>query len=91
MTVLAARLRDIADSFDVAVLDQYGVLHDGSEPYGSANDALGFLKKSGKPVVILSNSGKRGAAQQGSHQAIGCEAEPGQSCRNFRRNLLGGL
>ena len=59
MTVLTDCLRDIEQRFDVAVLDQYGVLHNGIEPYPFANAALDFLKDSGKAFAILSNSGKR--------------------------------
>ena len=59
MTVLAGCLEEIGDRFDVAALDQYGVLHDGTEPYPFANAALEYLKETGKPTVVLSNSGKR--------------------------------
>ena len=59
MTVLAGCLEEIGDRFDVAVLDQYGVLHNGTEPYPFANAALQFLRDAGKPTVVLSNSGKR--------------------------------
>lgn len=59
MTVLAGCLEEIGDRFDVAVLDQYGVLHNGTEPYPFANAALDYLKEAGKPTVILSNSGRR--------------------------------
>ena len=76
MTVLTAGLRDISDSFDVAVLDQYGVLHNGFEPYDSANDALGFLKKSGKPVVVLSNSGKRAQLNKDRIRQLGVRLSP---------------
>ncbi len=59
MTVLAGCLEEIGDRFDVAVLDQYGVLHNGTEPYPFANAALTYLKEAGKPTVVLSNSGRR--------------------------------
>ena len=54
-------LSEIADEFDIAVLDQWGVLHNGQEPYPRAIGALERLNKSGKPVIVLSNSGKRAA------------------------------
>lgn len=41
------------------MLDQYGVLHNGTEPYPFANAALQFLREAGKPTVVLSNSGRR--------------------------------
>ena len=52
-------LGEIADTFDVAVLDQWGVLHDGSAPYPAAADALRGLADAGKRILVLSNSGKR--------------------------------
>ena len=52
-------LREVADLFDVAVLDQWGVLHDGARSYPSAPPALRHLHENGKRIVVLSNSGKR--------------------------------
>ena len=52
-------LSAIADTFDVAVLDQWGVLHDGSTPYPHAAAALKGLAEAGKRITVLSNSGKR--------------------------------
>lgn len=52
-------LAAIADRFDTFVLDQFGVLHDGQKPYPGVLDCLAELRRAGKRVVILSNSGKR--------------------------------
>lgn len=52
----------IADNFDVFYIDQFGVLHDGVRPYSGAIECLAKLKKLDKQVVLLSNSGKRAAA-----------------------------
>ena len=57
-----ARLSALADSFDLFMIDQFGVLHDGVSPYPGAIECLASLKASGKGVVLLSNSGKRAAA-----------------------------
>lgn len=59
MTVLISSLREVADRFDVAVLDQFGVLHDGRRPFPEVGPALEWLRIKNKEVVILSNSGKR--------------------------------
>ena len=56
------RLSALADSFDLFMIDQFGVLHDGVSPYPGAIECLASLKASGKGVVLLSNSGKRAAA-----------------------------
>lgn len=52
----------LTDSFDVFLIDQFGVLHDGMRPYEGAIECLNKLKACGKNVVLLSNSGKRAAA-----------------------------
>lgn len=59
MTELLSSLSEIYDDFDVAVLDQWGVLHDGSTPYAHAAQAMRSLADAGKLIFVLSNSGKR--------------------------------
>jgi HAD superfamily hydrolase (TIGR01459 family) len=56
------RLSVLVDSFDLFMIDQFGVLHDGVSPYLGAIECLASLKARGKSVVLLSNSGKRAAA-----------------------------
>ncbi len=48
----------IADAYDLFVVDQWGVLHDGTKTHPGAIEALEALKDAGKTVVVLSNSGK---------------------------------
>jgi HAD superfamily hydrolase (TIGR01459 family) len=52
----------ISEAFELFLIDQFGVLHDGVRPYDGAIECLKNLKASGKNVVLLSNSGKRAAA-----------------------------
>ncbi|MDJ0684618.1 MAG: TIGR01459 family HAD-type hydrolase [Alphaproteobacteria bacterium] len=52
-------LNDLADQYDFFLLDQFGVLLDGSAAYPDAPQALAGLVSKGKQVVVLSNSGKR--------------------------------
>ena len=54
-------LGSLASRFDAVLLDQFGVLHDGSNVYPGVTDCLEALKQAGKRVVILSNSGTRQA------------------------------
>jgi HAD superfamily hydrolase (TIGR01459 family) len=54
-----ADLHSLAQRFDVFLIDQFGVLHDGSAPYPGAVEALSSLKAAGKKIVLVSNSGKR--------------------------------
>lgn len=55
-----SRFLTIASCFKAAFFDQYGVLHDGRNPYPGARDALAQLKSRGVKIVILSNSGRTG-------------------------------
>ena len=53
-------LSEIASQFDAFFIDQFGVLLDGKKPYPDASEALKALSGLGKPIILLSNSGKRG-------------------------------
>lgn len=52
-------LAAVADGFDAVLVDQFGVLHDGQRPYPGAADVLARLTAAGKPVIVLTNSGRR--------------------------------
>jgi HAD superfamily hydrolase (TIGR01459 family) len=54
-----AGLAGIADRYDLFLVDQWGVLHDGETPLPGAIRALEGLRDMGKPVIILSNSARR--------------------------------
>jgi HAD superfamily hydrolase (TIGR01459 family) len=58
------RLSSLAGGFDGVLLDQFGVLHDGHRLYPGALEVLEGLKSSEIPVAILTNSGKRTAANR---------------------------
>ena len=51
----------LAATYDGLILDQWGVLHDGTRPYAGAIECLERLRAAGKRVVVLSNSGRREA------------------------------
>jgi HAD superfamily hydrolase (TIGR01459 family) len=52
-------LEDLACQFDAFFVDQFGVLMDASSPYPFAINAIKKLSEYNKPIVLLSNSGKR--------------------------------
>ena len=52
-------LEELADQFDAFFIDQFGVLMDASGPYPFAIDAIKRLSEYNKPIVLISNSGKR--------------------------------
>lgn len=53
-------LAALVPRYDGFLLDQWGVLHDGVRPYPGALAALEALRRAGKRVIILSNSGRLG-------------------------------
>lgn len=80
MEPAAATLDLLAERYDCFLVDQFGVLHDGQHPYDGAVEALSRLTRMGKSVVLLSNSGRRAAANEERLVRLGFE--PG-SWRNF--------
>ncbi len=56
---LHTRLADLVGVFDTFFVDQFGVLHDGQQPYDGAVAALRRIRDAAKRIVLLSNSGKR--------------------------------
>ena len=71
MTRAIEDLGEIAGGFDAIVLDQWGVLHDGTAPYPGAVDAVDALAGAGHRLAVLSNSGKRAAANADRIASIG--------------------
>jgi HAD superfamily hydrolase (TIGR01459 family) len=55
------RVSQLAARYTGFILDQWGVLHDGTTPYAGAAECLRELRAAGKRIVVLSNSGKREA------------------------------
>lgn len=66
-------LAAVIDRYDLFVVDQWGVLHNGVAPLPGAREALGRLKEAGKGVVLLSNSGKRPETSYRRLEALGFE------------------
>lgn len=59
MTRLISSISSILAQFDVFILDQWGVLHNGSTAYPGAVAAMHRLYAASRSVYVLSNSGKR--------------------------------
>ena len=45
--------------YDAMLVDAWGVLHDGANPYPDAIDCLTKLKAAGIPVIVISNAARR--------------------------------
>ena len=61
----------LASRYDGFILDQWGVLHDGTVPYGGAAECLQRLRAAGKRIVVLSNSSKRETDNLGLMKRMG--------------------
>jgi HAD superfamily hydrolase (TIGR01459 family) len=64
-------LAPLAARYDGFLLDQWGVLHDGTSPYPDAVACLERLRATGKKVIVLSNSGRRGHENEGIMARLG--------------------
>ena len=62
---------EIAPLYDAFIVDIWGVLHDGVQPYPGATDCLARIKASGKRAVLLSNAPRRAWAAQAGMRAMG--------------------
>lgn len=87
VTTFADGLQDIAKRYQGFIIDQWGVLHDGGEPYPGAIECLTALRALGVRIVLLSNSGKRAEfnkkrlAEMGYHDGLYDEVvTSGEAC-----------
>ncbi len=64
-------LADIAHQYDGFIVDLWGVVHDGVNPYPGALDCLRHLH--GRPVLLLSNAPRRAHAAQKMLRRMGIE------------------
>ena len=52
-------IKEIIHRYEVFILDQWGVIHDGNKGYPSAIKCINYLKANNKKLIIISNSSKR--------------------------------
>ena len=71
MIPTASGLAALVERYDLYLVDQFGVLHDGESAYPGAIDALVRLKQAGKTVILISNSGRRAAGNEARLAALG--------------------
>ena len=57
-------LAEIAGDFDGMLIDQFGVIHDGQALYSGTLRVLSELHERSIPVAVMTNSGKRAAANR---------------------------
>jgi ribonucleotide monophosphatase NagD (HAD superfamily) len=80
----ATRVSRFADDYDVWLLDQFGLLHDGSTPYDGAVECVDALAAMGKRIYIVSNSSR------GREGTIARLASMGFSATAFRGAMTSG-
>jgi len=68
-------LSEIAADYDALLLDQWGVLHGGIEPYPGVLETLAALRAAGTPVAVLSNAPRRSQHAEGRLRQIGVPAD----------------
>ena len=61
----------LAHRYQGFILDLWGVIHDGVQPYPGAADCLARIRALGKPAVLLSNAPRRAHAAQAALRAMG--------------------
>lgn len=54
-------LASVIDRYDGVILDLWGVIHDGEQPYPGAPECLDRLRAAGKTICLLSNAPRRTA------------------------------
>ena len=59
MTKIIYNILEIIDSYDVFILDQWGVMHDGKKGYEFAIKSINTLIQKNKKLLIISNSSRR--------------------------------
>lgn len=64
-------LSEVADRYDGYIVDLWGVMHDGVQPYPGSCETLRALRARGKRVVMLSNAPRRAAMAARRSAAVG--------------------
>ena len=82
-------IKSINHIFEAYIVDIWGVLWDGIEPYTNAKKTLQSLKKLNKPILLLSNAPRRAKVVKDKLNSIGIHEKlynkiisSGEICRN---------
>lgn len=66
-------LDELLSRYQYFLIDQFGVLHNGQQPYDGTINALAAIKQNGAQSIIISNSGKRSSINEQRMSSIGFE------------------
>jgi len=72
---LISGVSDIADQYDALILDLWGVVHNGVEPYPGVLDCMAKLHAAGKKIVLLSNAPRQNKKVEGQVAGFGVPRE----------------
>lgn len=64
-------LSEVIGTYDAVILDLWGVVHDGVDPYPSSIPAMTALRDAGIPVALLSNAPRRSSVVTGRMEDMG--------------------
>ena len=73
MIKIIDNIGDIINLYEVFILDQWGVMHDGSYGYINAINAVDKLVNNNKKLIIISNSSKRKSTSVSRLKNLGFE------------------
>jgi HAD superfamily hydrolase (TIGR01459 family) len=68
-------LSTLSENYDAFLVDLWGVIHDGENPYPGVHEALAQLKAHNKKVIFVSNAPKRKSLAIQGLEAVGVTAE----------------
>ena len=71
MSKIIDGISDIVSLYDVFILDQWGVMHDGYKGYDLAINSVEKLIRENKKLIIISNSSKRKNSSIGKLKSFG--------------------
>ena len=66
---------DLRWKYDLFILDQWGVLHNGANAHQGAADAMANIKSAGKKIILVSNSSRRVSASVDGLTRFGITAD----------------
>ncbi|HYD29306.1 MAG TPA: TIGR01459 family HAD-type hydrolase [Azospirillaceae bacterium] len=70
-TPILSGIASVADRYDGFILDLWGVLYDGEQPYPGAIDCLDRLRAAGKTLCLLSNAPRRNPSVERRLSGVG--------------------
>ena len=75
MTNLLNGISEILPLYDIFILDQWGVMHDGVYGYDYAIQSIEKLEKENKKLIIISNSSKRKSSSVNRLKSLGFDKD----------------